>query len=45
MKKVVADPALAARLGAAARETIERRFSPAVIGARYRKRLAAIAYL
>jgi glycosyltransferase involved in cell wall biosynthesis len=45
MKKVVSDPALAARLGAAARETIERRFSPAVIGARYRKRLAAIAYL
>jgi glycosyltransferase involved in cell wall biosynthesis len=45
MRRVVSEPALAKRLGAAAQETIERRFSPAVIGARYRKRLAAIAYL
>jgi glycosyltransferase involved in cell wall biosynthesis len=43
MEKLFADRALAARLGAAARATIERRFSPAVIGARYRQRLEAIA--
>ena len=43
MKKLFADRALAARLGARARETIETRFSPAVIGARYRRRLEAIA--
>jgi len=45
MRKVMSDRELALNLGAAARETIETRFSPAVIGARYRKRLAAIAYL
>jgi glycosyltransferase involved in cell wall biosynthesis len=45
MKRVLSDGTEAARLGAAARGTIELRFSPAVIGARYRKRLAAIAYL
>jgi glycosyltransferase involved in cell wall biosynthesis len=38
-----ADRALAARLGAAARATIETRFSPAAIGARYRRRLEQIA--
>ncbi|MEO6568602.1 MAG: glycosyltransferase, partial [Opitutaceae bacterium] len=44
MRKLFADRALAARIGAAARATIERRFSPAVIGARYRARLEAIAW-
>ncbi len=43
MKKLFADRALAGRLGARARETIEARFAPAVIGARYRRRLEAIA--
>ena len=43
MRRLVADPALCATLGAAARATIESRFSPAAIGARYRRRLAAIA--
>lgn len=43
MKKLFADRALAARLGAAARRTIEERFSPAVIGTRYRRRLEAVA--
>jgi glycosyltransferase involved in cell wall biosynthesis len=43
MRTLFADRALAARLGAAARETISTRFSPAVIGARYRKRLESIA--
>ncbi|MBM3854453.1 MAG: glycosyltransferase, partial [Verrucomicrobia bacterium] len=38
-----ADRALGARLGAAARATIETRFSPAAVGARYRHRLEAIA--
>lgn len=42
MRRLVADRALRERLGAAARETIERRFAPAVIGARYRRRLEAI---
>jgi hypothetical protein len=45
MQKVAGDPSGAARLGAVARRTVEERFSPAVIGARYRKRLEAIAYL
>jgi hypothetical protein len=31
------------RLGAAARQTIETEYSPAAIGARYRRRLEAIA--
>ena len=44
MKKMFSDRALAARLGAAARATIETRFAPAVIGARYRRRLEAIAW-
>lgn len=43
MRRLFADRALAARLGAAARATIETRFSPAVIGARYRRRLESIA--
>ncbi|MFI5336746.1 MAG: glycosyltransferase family 4 protein, partial [Opitutales bacterium] len=43
MRQLAGDPAQAARLGAAARTTIEERFAPAVIGARYRRRLAAIA--
>jgi glycosyltransferase involved in cell wall biosynthesis len=45
MRKIVSDPTEAARIGAAARRTIEGRFSPAVIGARYRRRLEAIACL
>ncbi len=43
MKKLHASPELAARLGAAAQKTIEQQFSPEVIGARYRRRLEAIA--
>lgn len=43
MNRLVADPALAAALGAAAQAAIERDFSPAAIGARYRRRLEAIA--
>jgi len=43
MQRLVADPALGSALGAAARATMERDFSPAVIGARYRRRLEAIA--
>ena len=43
MQRLHADRALGQRLGAAARATIEEKFSPAVIGARYRRRLEAIA--
>ena len=43
LRRLFADRTLCATLGAAARATIERRFSPAVIGARYRRRLEAIA--
>ena len=43
MRRLAGDGALAERLGRAARETIEERFAPAVIGARYRRRLEAIA--
>lgn len=43
MRRLFADRTLAATLGAAARATIAARFSPAVIGARYRRRLEAIA--
>jgi glycosyltransferase involved in cell wall biosynthesis len=43
MQKLFADRGLAAHLGARARETIEARFAPAIIGARYRRRLEAIA--
>ena len=43
MRAMFRDRALAARLGASARHTMETRFSPAVIGARYRDRLEWIA--
>ena len=42
MRRLVGEPGLAAQLGAAAAETIRARFSPAVVGARYRQRLAAL---
>lgn len=45
MRALAADPAFAARLGAAARATIETRFAPAVIGARYRRRLEILAMM
>jgi glycosyltransferase involved in cell wall biosynthesis len=45
MRKIASDPSDAARIGAAARRTIEERFSPAIVGARYRRRLEAIACL
>jgi glycosyltransferase involved in cell wall biosynthesis len=43
MRRLHADRALRERLGAAARATIEEKFSPEAIGARYRRRLEAIA--
>jgi glycosyltransferase involved in cell wall biosynthesis len=43
MQRIFADRALASAIGAAARTTIESRFSPAVVGARYRQRLESIA--
>ena len=43
MRRLFLDPALGAALGAAARTTIESRFSPAAIGTRYRRRLEVIA--
>ena len=43
MRRLHADRDLVARLGAAAQRTIEERFSPAAIGARYRRRLESIA--
>ena len=43
MQQLQGDAALARRLGAAARLSIETDLSPAVIGARYRRRLEAIA--
>ena len=43
MRRLVAEPALCEQLGSNARATIEERFAPAVIGARYRRRLEAIA--
>jgi len=43
MQQLFADRALGRALGAAARTAIEAQFSPAVIGARYRRRLEAIA--
>ncbi|MCF7687569.1 MAG: glycosyltransferase family 4 protein [Cephaloticoccus sp.] len=42
MQQVATDQNLAARIGSAARATIESRFAPAVIGARYRRRLENI---
>ena len=43
MRTVFSDPVLTARLGAAAQETMATRYSPAAIGARYRRRLESIA--
>ncbi|MBS0662665.1 MAG: glycosyltransferase family 4 protein [Verrucomicrobia bacterium] len=43
MRRLAADRALGARLGRAAQATIAEKFAPAVIGARYRRRLEAIA--
>lgn len=43
MRALAADRALGARLGTAARATIEARFAPAAIGARYRRRLENLA--
>lgn len=43
MRQLFHDRALVSRLGAAGRNTMETRYSPAVIGARYRRRLEAIA--
>lgn len=43
MRRVFSDRAFAAEIGAAARVAIESQFSPAVIGARYRRRLEVIA--
>ena len=43
MEKLVADRVLGRTLGAAGRAVIETRFAPAVVGARYRRRLEAIA--
>ncbi|MES1168026.1 MAG: glycosyltransferase, partial [Oleiharenicola lentus] len=43
MQQLQGDPALARKLGAAARASVERDLSPAAIGARYRRRLEAIA--
>ncbi len=43
MRQLAQDRPLAQKLGAAARATIEDKFSPATIGARYRQRLEAIA--
>ncbi len=45
MRRIAADPAAAAGIGAAARRTMEERYSPAVIGARYKRRLEALASL
>lgn len=43
MRELFADRVLASRLGKAAAETVAQRFSPSVVGARYRRRLEAIA--
>jgi glycosyltransferase involved in cell wall biosynthesis len=43
MRRLFEDRELGARLGAAARVRMEQCFSPAVIGARYRRRLLSIA--
>ena len=43
MRQLHEDPALGRSLGRAAQAAIERQFSPASIGARYRRRLEAIA--
>jgi len=43
LRRLAGDQDLAAQLGAAARTTIAERFAPSVIGARYRRRLEALA--
>ena len=43
MRTLASDPGLCARLGAAGQQTIEAHYSPKAIGARYRRRLEAIA--
>lgn len=43
MVRLFADRSLGQRLGAAAQQTIEKEFSLSVVGARYRRRLEAIA--
>jgi glycosyltransferase involved in cell wall biosynthesis len=43
MRRLVEDRTLGVRLGPAARATVEKNLSPATIGARYRRRLEAIA--
>jgi len=43
MQRLFTDRALGLRLGRAAQETMTTKFSPAVIGARYRRRLESIA--
>jgi len=43
MRQLLEDAALARKLGAAARSTIELELAPTVVGARYRRRLEAIA--
>jgi glycosyltransferase involved in cell wall biosynthesis len=43
MQRLFADRSLGSALGAAARATIEQRFSPTAIGERYRRRLESIA--
>jgi glycosyltransferase involved in cell wall biosynthesis len=43
MRRLFEDRGLAAKLGAAAKATMEERFSPSVIGTRYRRRLEALA--
>jgi glycosyltransferase involved in cell wall biosynthesis len=45
MRQVAGHRAEAASIGAAARRLVEERFAPAVVGARYRRRLEAIASL
>ncbi len=43
LRRLAGDRELASQLGAAARTTIAERFAPSVIGARYRRRLEALA--
>jgi glycosyltransferase involved in cell wall biosynthesis len=43
MRRLASDRALGARLGSAARSCVENLFAPSAIGARYRRRLEAIA--
>ena len=43
MRRLAENRTLGAQLGTAARATIAEKFSPAVIGARYRRRLEALA--